>query len=217
LADRGLTIVIRLSALLWLALVVVTGFVMFKVKYTVQELDDEFNRVRKQTFAEQQEIRVLNAEWSYLTQPERLTDLNRRFLALGPVQTKQLQHAIDEFPVRPLPIPEIPPPAAILAMPAVASAAATAPLGATPPITAPVAAPPPAATPVAATPALANVAPPPAQSPAPPVSPALPVTQAALKMPVGSAPAAKVQLAKASTTRAPRTLNDLFAEIEGGR
>ena len=99
---------IRLASLFWLALVLVSGFAMFKVKYAVQDLDDELGRVRKQTVAEQQEIRVLNAEWAYLTQPERLAELNRKFLSLAPIPTKQLQRTVDDIPLRPPPPPSLP-------------------------------------------------------------------------------------------------------------
>lgn len=99
---------IRLASLFWLALVLVSGFAMFKVKYAVQDLDDELGRVRKQTVAEQQEIRVLNAEWAYLTQPERLAELNRKFLSLAPIPTKQLQRTVDDIPLRPPPLPALP-------------------------------------------------------------------------------------------------------------
>src|SRR5439155_13863306 len=96
---------IRIGALFWLVLVVAAGFVTFKVKYAVQDIEDELNRVRKHTIAEQQEIRVLTAEWTYLNQPERLAELNRRFLQLAPVGTKQLQQRIEDIPLRPPPAP----------------------------------------------------------------------------------------------------------------
>ena len=98
----------RLGAIFWLLLVLATGFTTFKVKYAVQDIEDELNRVRKQTIAEQQEIRVLTAEWTYLNQPERLADLNRRFLGLAPIATKQLQRNIADIPFRaPAASPEI--------------------------------------------------------------------------------------------------------------
>jgi cell division protein FtsL len=97
----------RLGTLVWLLLVVLAGFATFKAKYAVQDLEDQLHRVRKETIAEQQEIRVLNAEWTYLNQPERLADLNRRFLGLGPITVKQLEHAIGEIPLRPPPAPEM--------------------------------------------------------------------------------------------------------------
>ena len=97
---------IRFASLLWLALVAVTGFATFKVKYAVQDIEEELNKARRQTIAEQQEIHVLRAEWTALTQPERLADLNRRFLSLAAVAPKQLQRKIDEIPLRLVPEPE---------------------------------------------------------------------------------------------------------------
>ena len=97
---------IRFASLLWLALVAVTGFATFKVKYAVQDIEEELNKVRRQMIAEQQEIHVLRAEWTALTQPERLADLNRHFLSLAAVAPKQLQRKIDEIPLRPVPEPE---------------------------------------------------------------------------------------------------------------
>jgi cell division protein FtsL len=210
---------IRLSALFWLALVVVSGFAMFKVKYTVQELEEELARVRKQTVAEQQEIRVLNAEWSYLTQPERLTELNRKFLSLSPVQTKQLQHAIDEFPLRPPPPPEIPPLPVVAAVATVAAPAVGAPAVIAPAAITTVA--PPASQPIPTTATAAPASPAPERAVASVASSPQPmpptVTPAVARIPTGAAAAPKVQLAKAQVSKAPRTLNDLFAAIEEGR
>src|SRR5438552_1829818 len=94
---------IRLASLFWLALVAVTGFATFKVKYAVQDIEDQLNKVRRHTIAEQQEIHVLRAEWTALNQPERLADLNRRFLSLAAVAPKQLQRKIQDIPLRPPP------------------------------------------------------------------------------------------------------------------
>src|SRR5438552_13118414 len=91
---------IRFASLLWLALVAVTGFATFKVKYAVQDIEEELNKVRRQTITEQQEIHLLRAEWTALTQPERLADLNRHFLSLAAVAPKQLQRKIDEIPLQ---------------------------------------------------------------------------------------------------------------------
>lgn len=107
----------RIGALLWLLLVVLSGFATFKAKYAVQDLEDQLHRVRKQTIAEQQEIRVLNAEWTYLNQPERLAELNRRFLALVPITTKQLEHRVADIPLRAPPAPEMLPEMLVAAAP----------------------------------------------------------------------------------------------------
>ena len=83
----------RLGTVFWLVLVLAAGFTTFKVKYAVQDIEDALNRARRQTIAEQQETRVLTAEWTYLNQPERLAELNRRFLGLAGITAKQLQRS----------------------------------------------------------------------------------------------------------------------------
>jgi hypothetical protein len=115
---------IRFTSLLWLALVAVTGFATFKIKYAVQDIEEELNRVRRQTVAEQQEIHVLRAEWTALNQPERLADLNRRFLSLAALSPKQLQRRIEEIPLRLVPEPAEP---VIAAAPAPVPVPAAAP------------------------------------------------------------------------------------------
>jgi hypothetical protein len=110
---------IRLASLFWLALVCATGFATFRVKYAVQDIEEELNRVRKQTVIEHQEIHLLRAEWTTLNQPERLADLNRRILSLAAMAPKQLQHTVEDVPLRPVPAP---PDTLIAAAPAVPAA-----------------------------------------------------------------------------------------------
>jgi hypothetical protein len=99
----------RLGTVFWVVLVLTAGFTTFKVKYAVQDIEEELNRVHRQTIAEQQEIRVLTAEWTYLNQPERLTELNRRFLGLASITARQLRGNIDEIPLRaPAARPDVP-------------------------------------------------------------------------------------------------------------
>jgi hypothetical protein len=92
--------VIKLSTLFWLILVSTTGFAMFAVKYGVQSLEDELNRTRKATIAEEHAIRADEAEWAYLTRPETLDEMNRRYLSLSPIATKQLRIALSDIPMR---------------------------------------------------------------------------------------------------------------------
>jgi hypothetical protein len=104
---------IRLSTLFWLVLVSVTGFAMFAVKYAVQSQEDELNRVKRATIAEEHAIRTNEAEWAYLTRPETLDEMNRRYLSLGPIATKQLRVTLTDIPLRPQPpVPVEAPPAA---------------------------------------------------------------------------------------------------------
>ncbi|HEX6442805.1 MAG TPA: hypothetical protein VF007_11505 [Stellaceae bacterium] len=189
---------IRLGALFWLALVVAAGFVTFKVKYAVQDLEDELNRVKKQTIAEQQEIRVLSAEWTYLTQPERLAELNRRFLQLGPIGPKQLQQKIEDIPLRPLPVSPPAPPDMLIAKtdPPAPPGAASVPADAAP---------------VAAVPAVPNgmsaLA---ALTIGQALANELPAAPASPK-PIPAKPAA-LRLAKASASP-PRSLDELFSQV----
>jgi cell division protein FtsL len=211
--------VIRLGALVWLMLVVAAGFVTFKVKYAVQDIEDELNRVRKQTVAEQQEIRVLNAEWTYLNQPERLAELNRRFLQWGPIAAKQLQGKIDDIPFRPLPPPSpLPTPDILVAaapaeappQPATAAASETETASAFAPEPTPAAA---AATPPTAAPVPASAASALASLGIGQASASeLPGASVAIK-PAAMKPASPVQLAKAGAARQPRSLDDLFSQI----
>jgi hypothetical protein len=91
---------IKLGTLFWLVLVSMTGFAMFAVKYGVQSLEDELNRTKKATTAEEHAIRADEAEWAYLTRPETLDEMNRRHLSLGPIATKQLRIALSDIPLR---------------------------------------------------------------------------------------------------------------------
>jgi hypothetical protein len=95
----------RLGSLFWLILVMGSGFAMYMVKYGVQNVEGELANVRRQTVAAQLETRVLDAEWNYLTQPERLAALNQKFLQLGPIKPKQLETTIADIPLRPPPAP----------------------------------------------------------------------------------------------------------------
>ena len=97
---------IKLSTLFWLVLVSTTGFAVFTVKYGVQSLEDELNRTKKATIAEEHAIRTDEAEWAYLTRPETLDEMNRRYLSLGPIATKQLRVTLADIPLRdPAPAP----------------------------------------------------------------------------------------------------------------
>src|SRR6516164_10258676 len=117
---------IRLGTLFWLVIVSATGFAMFGVKYQVQALEDELARTNRSTAAEEHELRVLEAEWAYLTRPETLEAMNRRYLSLGPIVTRQLHATATDIPLRP-------PPAAPPEPPVVVATAESAPPASGPP------------------------------------------------------------------------------------
>ena len=81
---------IRPASVLWAAAVVIVGYAMFQVKYEVMQQEDQLARLNRQIADSREAVRVLNAEWSFLTQPTRLAELAKRYLALTPIGTAQL-------------------------------------------------------------------------------------------------------------------------------
>ena len=116
---------LRLATWGWLAVVGIAGFATYEVKYQVAQVDDELGRVNRSIDADRDQLRVLSAEWSYLTQPARLDQLRQRHLTLVPVTRAQLG-SLDQIPFR----------AAEAGDPAVASSAPSpaAPVPAHPPV-----------------------------------------------------------------------------------
>jgi hypothetical protein len=81
----------RLSLPVWLVLVIAAGFCMFQIKFAVQELEHQLGQTNRDVARAQEQVRVLKAEWSYLNEPGRLAELNRRHLGLVPVAAKQME------------------------------------------------------------------------------------------------------------------------------
>lgn len=89
------------------------AFALFQLKYEVQTLEERLAGLRKEIAVENDAIRVLGAEWSYLNRPERLQALAERYLDLTPVQPAQIStlqtlpkldpqsHAVAKLPAPP--------------------------------------------------------------------------------------------------------------------
>ncbi len=89
----------RLATWGWLSVVGIAGFATYEVKYQVAQVDDELGRVNRSIDTDRDQLRVLSAEWSYLTQPARLDQLRQRHLTLVPVTRAQLG-SLDQIPFR---------------------------------------------------------------------------------------------------------------------
>ncbi len=63
---------------------------LFQLKHAVQRAEDDLTRVNRELLASQDEIHVLEAEWSYLNRPGRLSALASRHLELGPLTPGQI-------------------------------------------------------------------------------------------------------------------------------
>ncbi len=81
---------IRPATIVWLILVAVVGYAMFQVKYEVIAQEDTLAHLNKQIADGREQIRVLDAEWSYLTRPDRLSHLATRYLDLAPIGAAQI-------------------------------------------------------------------------------------------------------------------------------
>lgn len=92
----------RPAALILFALSVVAGAALFGVAFEVSELDDRLIVLNEEITSDRDAIHVLQAEWSYLNQPERLEGLSRRYLDLQPLAGDQFSE-IAALPVRPAP------------------------------------------------------------------------------------------------------------------
>lgn len=88
------------TTFLWLLLAALAGYALFQVKYQVVSLEEELARLNAATLREQNQIHVLEAEWSYLNQPQRLEELNERFVHLKPINPAQYG-VVASLPARP--------------------------------------------------------------------------------------------------------------------
>lgn len=70
-------------------LAALTAFLMFAVSYRVKGLEEDLVAVERARVESESTIYVLRAEWSFLTRPDRLSDLVSRHLELGAVGVGQ--------------------------------------------------------------------------------------------------------------------------------
>ncbi len=67
------------------------GFVLlFFLEQEIRSLSKERNRLLGLVEKKTESLRSLRAEWSYLTSPARLTEMNNRYLGLKPIAAKQI-------------------------------------------------------------------------------------------------------------------------------
>jgi hypothetical protein len=67
------------------------GFVgLYMVKYKVQTVKVQVTAAQKQLVEDRKNLRVLEAEWTYLNRPERLEALSQKYLDVKPIHGQQL-------------------------------------------------------------------------------------------------------------------------------
>ena len=82
-----------------LALTIALSFGLYDVKYRAQNEEQRISLLERKIAEEQDTMRVLEAEWSYLNAPERLERLTARYLDLAPVRADQVV-SFEDLPSR---------------------------------------------------------------------------------------------------------------------
>lgn len=85
----------RKSTIFWFALAGICGTVLFHTSQQVTDGRSALNRLDREILREEESIRVLKAEWSYLNQPERLEKLAAQYLELVPLTGRQFARTGD--------------------------------------------------------------------------------------------------------------------------
>ncbi|TVR98751.1 MAG: hypothetical protein EA406_05685 [Rhodospirillales bacterium] len=84
------TALVKHTTVVFVILAIGLAMVLFSIKYQVQDLEGQLSRVHRQIEVERRAHHVLQAEWSYLTDPERLRRLAERHLDLAPLGPRQV-------------------------------------------------------------------------------------------------------------------------------
>ncbi len=89
-------------AVTWMFVVTCAALAVFYVSQTVAHLERELAFQQRTILQHQEAIHVLEAEWSYLNRPERISLLAERFLALAPLSADHVV-SLNDLPQRPEP------------------------------------------------------------------------------------------------------------------
>lgn len=90
---------IRGTTILWGILVLLVSTAMFLMKMQVQTLEDTLAKINRATRQDREAIRVLEAEWTYLNTPVRLSEQSRRLLSMEPLGAETIV-ALADLPQR---------------------------------------------------------------------------------------------------------------------
>ena len=80
----------QFSPLFWMVVIVASYVGLYFAKYTVQGIKEEVIEVSRKLDEEREALHVISAEWAYLSRPERLQELNTKYLKLVPVTAEQM-------------------------------------------------------------------------------------------------------------------------------
>ncbi len=80
----------KLTALIWMVVIVGAAFLLYSVKYEVQSLHAQIAEVSRELEGEREALNVAAAEWEYLNRPERLQALSAKYLASSSATVEQI-------------------------------------------------------------------------------------------------------------------------------
>lgn len=89
----------RKSTLLWLVLAAFCGTVLFHTSQKVHDEREKIATLNASISKEEESLRVLSAEWSYLNQPARLEKLAKTYLNIAPLKGSQFIK-VEDIPLR---------------------------------------------------------------------------------------------------------------------
>lgn len=89
-------------ACLWFCLSILIGAVLFQTTQRVSDGRQKLAALTHDLQEEEETLRVLQAEWSYLNQPDRLEKLSREYLKLSPMKGQQFSRT-GSIAMRPAP------------------------------------------------------------------------------------------------------------------
>ena len=85
------------STSIFFLLALIGGFILFKVKYEVVEVEQKLTETCRLIAQEKANIHILKAEWSHLNEPQRLQALAEKYLDIMPMKTQQVAAIISDF------------------------------------------------------------------------------------------------------------------------
>ncbi|MDX2073884.1 MAG: hypothetical protein SFX19_05920 [Alphaproteobacteria bacterium] len=85
---------IRLSAIVWIAVLAVSAFGLYSVKFKVQTLRAQIAEVEQQLEVEREGMNVVAAEWAYLNRPDRLQKLAATYLQTEETTVQQIAEVV---------------------------------------------------------------------------------------------------------------------------
>lgn len=91
----------------WLVAGSVTALILFQIKQEVHDLEQEIAGIQRGILEDQEAVHVLEAEWSYLNSPARLSALAERHLGLAPIPAERVV-GFDDLPLPGAPEEDLP-------------------------------------------------------------------------------------------------------------